>query len=1085
VILFFVSTFTKAQFYNGSQMTFGKNRIQYSERFWTFYRFTKFDTYFYLGGKSLAIFTAKVAEPNIRRIEKMLDFTLEDKIQFVVFNKLSDLKQSNIGLVNDDKYNTGGVTHIVGSKVFLYFEGDHKKFERQIRAGIAQIMLNQLLYGSHITAKIKNSALLSLPEWYLQGLVSFLSEDWNTEIDNRVRDAILSGKYDRFNQLTGEDAVYAGHSIWHFVYEKYKENGVNVIPNIIYMTKVSKNVESGFLFVIGTSFKSLVYEWLDYYDKKYYDEDSKLSLPDSKPLVRKINTDAVYSKIKLSPDGKYLAYTTNELGRYKVYLYNLETKKIRRIMKKGILMDEKVDVSYPLLAWHPSGKLVSIIIESKGKHFLYFYDIENRHFDKARLFDVEKILDFSYSQNGKLLVMSTVVNGQSDIYVYNIASHTYEPITKDSYDDLYPCFINNSTKIVFSSNRNFDSIFFETKPIFNGFQKNFDLFVYDYTTKNKVLKNITNTPLNDEFRPVEYSKNFISYLSDQSGISNSYIARFDSAILYVDTITHYRYFTSTFPITNYPRSIIEQDLCQKTSKTAQLILSKGIYQIYMNDMVDVNFIPKIRPDQTLYMNEIIQNEKIKLKTDSILKAIMNDTTNQKPINNLNMEQPSDSGKIDINNYTFGKPGKKKLQTEQPKHQLLVAKIDSSGKPLPDNFALPTVLNYDVEYSINQLVSQADFSYLNAMYQPFRSTDLTYKNPGFNTLFKVGINDLLEDYRITAGVRLGMSLSNNEYMISFNNMKYRVDKEIIFHRQRMDEFNADAYIKHYIHGLYYVLKWPFNEAASLRGTFSFKNDRSVFASSDLYNLQKPDIMNNWGGIKGEFVFDNTRDKGLNLYYGTRYKIFAEYYKQIQADSKNLIVLGLDYRKYTKISRTFIWANRFATSTSLGNNRLLYFLGGVDDWLFPKFNSNINIATDQHYAYQTLATNMRGFTQNIRNGNSFAVINSELRFPIFKYLMNRPMKSDFASNFQIVGFGDVGSAWTGTNPFADDNALYTQIVYHYPITVIVTKQIQPLVGGFGFGFRSRLFGYFVRTDWAWGVEDGYINKAVFYLSFGLDF
>ncbi|MCD4679609.1 MAG: hypothetical protein K8S00_04410, partial [Bacteroidales bacterium] len=82
-----------------------------------------------------------------------------------------------------------------------------------------------------------------------------------------------------------------------------------------------------------------------------------------------------------------------------------------------------------------------------------------------------------------------------------------------------------------------------------------------------------------------------------------------------------------------------------------------------------------------------------------------------------------------------------------------------------------------------------------------------------------------------------------------------------------------------------------------------------------------------------------------------------------------------RKYIKIHRTFIWANRFAASTSFGNNRLIYYMGGVDNWLFPKFNNSVPVAFDQGYAYQTLATNMRGFDQNIRNGNSFFVYNTE--------------------------------------------------------------------------------------------------------------
>ncbi len=163
-----------------------------------------------------------------------------------------------------------------------------------------------------------------------------------------------------------------------------------------------------------------------------------------------------------------------------------------------------------------------------------------------------------------------------------------------------------------------------------------------------------------------------------------------------------------------------------------------------------------------------------------------------------------------------------------------------------------------------------------------------------------------------------------------------------------------------------------------------------------------------------------------------------------------------------------------------------MGGVDNWLFPKFNERTNVATNQNYAYQTLATNMRGFKQNVRNGNSFAVLNSELRFPIFRYLMNRPLKSEFFNNFQLIGFSDIGTAWTGSNPYSDKNALYTDIVQSGPVKVTIKTEKEPIVGGLGFGARTKLLGYFVRADFAWGIEDGAIKKQyVFYLSMSLDF
>jgi isocitrate dehydrogenase len=51
--------------------------------------------------------------------------------------------------------------------------------------------------------------------------------------------------------------------------------------------------------------------------------------------------------------------------------------------------------------------------------------------------------------------------------------------------------------------------------------------------------------------------------------------------------------------------------------------------------------------------------------------------------------------------------------------------------------------------------------------------------------------------------------------------------------------------------------------------------------------------------------------------------------------------------------------------------------------------------------------------------------------------------------------------------------------------VTKKVEPIVGGYGFGLRSRLLGYFLRADWAWGVDDGEVKPRIFYLSLALDF
>jgi hypothetical protein len=167
-----------AQFYQGYQTNFGKNRVQYNDFLWTFYRFKKFDTYFYLGGKELAQFVGKSAGKEIEEVERLFDQRTNDRFQIIIFNKYSDLQQTNIGLEGDEIIgNIGGLTRVVGSKILIYFDGNHEHLIQQIRAGVAQVLFHQLMYGGNIKDRLQSAILLTIPDWYEKGLIRSCRSD--------------------------------------------------------------------------------------------------------------------------------------------------------------------------------------------------------------------------------------------------------------------------------------------------------------------------------------------------------------------------------------------------------------------------------------------------------------------------------------------------------------------------------------------------------------------------------------------------------------------------------------------------------------------------------------------------------------------------------------------------------------------------------------------------------------------------------------------------------------------------------------------------------------------------------------------
>jgi hypothetical protein len=1081
--LFLLSFLLNAQFYSGSQMEFGKNRVQFDEpRLWQWYKFEKYNVYYYMGGKELAQYTSEKAKTCIESIEKLLDYNVDNKIEFIVYNKQSDFKQSNIGLEYEETYNVGGVTKIVGSKVFLYFDGDHAKFDKQIKVAIAEVLINQMMFGGNIKDIVKNSTLLTLPNWYIKGLVSYISNDWDTDIDSRVKDGILTNQYKKFNGMEGVDALYAGHSIWNYIADTY---GKSVISNILYMTKVTRNIESAFLFVLGASMKNMTSEWMQYYNTRYTENDSTKTLP-TQQLLKKPKITRVYQRLKVSPDGNSAIYTTNEFGQYKVWLYDFKNKKAKRVMKREQKLDGPTDYSYPLIAWHPGGERFTLITERKGELLLSYCTVSTRKLETQKIFNFEKIADFSYSDDGKQMVLSAIQNGQSDIFVYTPGTGNAEQITKDIYDDLTPKFIGSSSKIIFSSNRPTDTIrFMSGYPI--GLKESLkpmeytDLYIYDYKSKSHLLRRVTSTPLTSESYPCEFDNDHLCFLSDENGIRNRYLGVLDSAIAFVDTIEHYRYFTRSYPITNYSSNILEQDISPKSKKISDVVFKDKKFRLYVQDFpsnaVGINIPLKNTAYRTLLSKQLVK-DKEKISAIKPLQQVQVITTDEPT-----KTEKTDSSSININHYTFDNESPQlpiPLVTKEIKNVL----DTSTAKAQNPGFQFPQQRNYFVFFSTDYVVTQMDNSFLNASYQKFTGHKPIYLSPGFTGFFKLGLSDVFDDYKITGGVRISSNLNSNEYYMSYENRLKRLDKQLVLHRQALD---FTPFLKIHTHQAKYSVKWPFTETACVKGTIDGRQDRTAFYAYDTPTLKKPNAYEYWGGGKIEFIFDNTRKRGLNLYYGTRLKLFAEYFNQLNKKETAISILGLDIRTYTKIHRDFIWANRISASTSFGKRKLIYYMGGVDNWFSPKFDNNTPIDLTQNYAYQTLASPMRGFFQNIRNGNSFALYNTELRIPIFRYLMNKPLKSDFLNNFQVVGFGDIGTAWTGKSPYDDNNSLNTQVIggFPSPVTVMIQTKREPIVGGYGWGIRSRLLGYFMRLDWAHGWEDGKIQPRVFYWSFSLDF
>jgi hypothetical protein len=1061
IIIFGMDAPLRAQFYNGSQLSFGKNRVQHQQFNWIYYRSDRFDVYFYLTGKELANYTLYKAPQLIHEIEQALNFTSTKKLQFIVYNTQSDFRESNFGFDDDDFYNQGGVVNVYGTKIYLYFDGSHHNFDRMLKSGIMNVYSHLLIEGESLRKNISSEYLVNVPAWFYTGLSSYVSENWNSTIDAHVKNGILTQKYASFDELSPVDATYAGHSFWKFIVDRY---GKEAIPNILYATRSMRNAEKGFYSVTGVSFKQLLVDWYRYF-YVIYNKEIKRDAPEDNGVLARPKKGVTYDHVILSPDGESYAYTTNDAGQVSIWLKTKEMKRPKRIFRKYQRSEDNPDLTYPVIAWHPSGNVLGFTFEEKGRCFYYPYNIDEKKLDKRLLVLAEKVLEWKYSPDGKMMLFSGFKNGQTDIMLYNFQARSFQYITQDIFDDRYPAFINGQKQIVFASDRNHDTL--NTGETFYNYtpQSTLDLFLYDFEHKNPQLLRLTNTPFANETDVRILNPQEFIFLSDMNGIINRYVAHFDSTIVSIDTAIHYQYYSTTAPQTDKAYSILSYDYLSDNQRLAEIYLHHGASRITISE-----YQPTPSTDQPAisdFQQTILNNRQME---DSLAK--------------MRLLRPNSKA-----THGFYQPRLSDLNREKnpPEEGAVVENQEKQDNRNPD-FVPGVGRFYHVQYTMNQLVTQADFSFLNTSYQQFTgSSSPIYLNTSINALIMVGIKDLFEDHRITGGFRIGFDLNSYEMMFSYENLSKRLDHQIILYRQSIKDA-IDYYVyKLHTNSLFYIMKYPFDKWNSLRLTLTGRYETAIIGAMDDISLKTPNENRGWGGVKLEYVFDSSKELYTNLWKGTKFKVFVEYEQLIAKESKNLFVIGFDARQSFKLYKKMTFAIRLAGSTNVGSARLIYYMGGIDNWMLAKFNSEIWVDNTRQYAYQTLATNMRGFAQNTRNGTSFVVLNAELRVPFVQLIAGHNVSNNFFNSLQFILFGDYGTAWTGISPYGEDNSLYYRHITKGPITAVVKRQVDPFVGGVGFGLRASLLGYFLRLDYAWGIEGGKVSnkRGMLMFSLGLDF
>lgn len=1082
-----------------SNETFGKNRIQYRQFDWQYLSGENFDVYYYDARKGIAQDALNFLEGEFDRVTDMIDYPPYFKTKVFIYNSLTDLRQSNMGL-NRNNYKLGGETEFVKPFVEVAHLGTAQEFKEELLFRISDLMVNEMMFGGNLREMFQSNMLMNLPEWFVNGASLYVAKGWSSEMDDFIRQIIRTKKANRVTKLSGKQAALVGQSIWNFITEKY---GKSSMANILNYTRVTRNEEKSIQITLGISFRQMMMEWQRYYGEmeaiisKSYEPQPKENLfktPD--------NRSTEFTTVKLSPDGNYLAYAENDRGNYIVKVRSLATGKEKVIIKGGSkVINQRVDNRQPILAW-ADAKTLGVIGVKNGEYVMWLYDLGSRSKEPRILERFSNIRSFSFSANGRLIIMSADFEGRSDLFLLSPKRDRVRRLTNDIYDDLDPSFIPGTNSIIFSSNRTNDTLRANSKVEFEKLGNNYNLFIFNLDTTNLMVKRVTNT-LSKDVAPLAADENNIYYLSDQRGISN--VFRYNRTTGIYSQVTNFTNGIHYYDINFTNRNMVSISIDQLHSTihfTKDFNLDRQIFtpatrRKELQQARGVREKRKQEETKNMSIKDLLNSRKAAqtdtTKTDTMVRDSVKQTPPADTVKKQTQTppQPKKEDVVNTDNYTFEDDV---VKQNQPSESFLSRYMKNRERsritgPFP----------YTSKFSYDNLIT-------NMVIDPLR---------GFGLQIETQMNDMLENYRIYGGLMTPLDLRGGDFYAEFQFLPRLIDFGFRFDRkavrwESLETQNPQIYpqdFKYTLNRIEISASLPLTD----RMRFSVKPFSSVTRSSFLgfsNAVSEPPVeepeTEYYGGLRAEFTYDNSIPTGLNLIEGTRGKIVFQHHAGINNKNASFSQVYADFRHYQPLYREIVIAVRGYAGTFFGNSPKLYLLGGMDNWIGFDARTNGVTSTGEANPYMTIdknndriadynpdilfmeyATALRGYDYGALFGNTVIMMNAELRVPIVRALTNGPISSNFFRNMQLITFYDIGTSWSGKAPFASDNSVSYDYIDAPPFEAEVKNYLNPWLYSYGVGMRTVILGFFTKFDLAWPVEDYKVGNPKLQVSLGLDF
>jgi hypothetical protein len=553
-----------------AQEYFGRNPVQWERLKFKVLKTDHFDIYYYDEENAGAEQVGRLAERWYSRLSHVLDFQLKERQPIILYASSAQFQQTNT-LDGAPGEGTGGVTEAYKRRVVLPFgmsldETNHVLGHELVHA-----------FQYAITGQSRGSngmpAALNMPLWFIEGMAEYLSlgpVDTNTAM--WMRDAAVADKLPKIRDLNSSRyfPYRYGQALWAYLAGRF---GDEICGRALRRVGPRSNdAETILKMILEVDEKTLSQQW--HAAIKAAIEPSAATRQDPKAygaaiVTRKENGGNYNVGPALSPDGTRVAFlSSREDFSVELFVADAKTGQVEHRLSHAATDPHVESLGFidSAGAYDRTGKRFVLAETAKGRPRLAVIDAESgKELQIIPFPKLGEIVSPSFSPDGKSIVFTGLIEGFSDLYVYDLAAHRLRQLTDDAFADLQPAWSPDGKTIAFVTDR------FSTKldTLAPG---DYQLAALDLTTGE--VRRLPSLAHGKNINPQwAASGRALYFISDASGTSNVY--RLDIESSTVVQLTDLK--SGASGITSLSPAI---SVAANADRLVYSVYDKGHYEIY-------------------------------------------------------------------------------------------------------------------------------------------------------------------------------------------------------------------------------------------------------------------------------------------------------------------------------------------------------------------------------------------------------------------------------------------------------------------------------------------------------------------------